>query len=343
MAELSTLQLAVPAADIVIERVRPLLPYGSTVLDPAHISFGYPWLEPDAARGVVDEVQEALADCSPVTVDLHGPRRFPPDHRGRTVLWLEPRPAEPIREISRVITRVSGRPRDFRPHCSIVRLGEGVDPTPFEQVIDDALPLHATLDTIELHIRQLGQWRPERSITLTAAPQPAVPKLFILVGGPPAAGKSTLARQLAEALGLPLITKDTIKHALFDTLGEPDDLERSRELGRAGVLAMLAVAADNTGAVLDSTWYPYAIDAVRNLSSAVVEVRCACPPDILRERYRGRMPSRRRGDLQALRSPDELEADVHSEALGVGPLVTVDTSGPVDIAALTHRILAAAS
>ncbi|HEX8858768.1 MAG TPA: AAA family ATPase [Actinomycetes bacterium] len=45
---------------------------------------------------------------------------------------------------------------------------------------------------------------------------------LVLVTGPPASGKTTLARPLAFSLGLPLLGKDTIKEALFDTLGNGD-------------------------------------------------------------------------------------------------------------------------
>lgn len=41
----------------------------------------------------------------------------------------------------------------------------------------------------------------------------------VIVAGLPGSGKSTLASRLAEALKLPLICKDTIKEALFDTVG----------------------------------------------------------------------------------------------------------------------------
>ena len=41
----------------------------------------------------------------------------------------------------------------------------------------------------------------------------------ILVTGIPASGKSTMARFLAEAFGLPVISKDRIKECLYDTMG----------------------------------------------------------------------------------------------------------------------------
>ena len=43
--------------------------------------------------------------------------------------------------------------------------------------------------------------------------------ILILVTGPPAAGKTTIARRLSEFLSLPLIAKDDIKERLFNGLG----------------------------------------------------------------------------------------------------------------------------
>ena len=76
--------------------------------------------------------------------------------------------------------------------------------------------------------------------------------LFVVVSGPPAGGKSTLAPVLARDLGLPLVAKDTIKDALMSVLPVPD-VETSRQIGRGAVVAMLAVAAGSPiGAVIDS-------------------------------------------------------------------------------------------
>jgi Ni2+-binding GTPase involved in maturation of urease and hydrogenase len=43
---------------------------------------------------------------------------------------------------------------------------------------------------------------------------PLPPGTFVVVSGPPASGKTTLARAVAPALGLPLIAKDAIKGEL---------------------------------------------------------------------------------------------------------------------------------
>jgi hypothetical protein len=78
---------------------------------------------------------------------------------------------------------------------------------------------------------------------------------YVVVSGPPASGKTTLARELAGRLRLPLVAKDTIKDALMSQLGAPD-IETSRRLGRAAVAVMLAVARESpVGAVVESNFY----------------------------------------------------------------------------------------
>lgn len=57
---------------------------------------------------------------------------------------------------------------------------------------------------------------------------------LILVSGPPAAGKTTLARRLAAEFSLPLINKDGIKELLFDKVGT-SDYAWSQSLGRTSI------------------------------------------------------------------------------------------------------------
>jgi predicted kinase len=163
--------------------------------------------------------------------------------------------------------------------------------------------------------------------------------VFVLVGGWPGAGKSTLARALAGELGLARLAKDEIKEALMDRLGAPTSVERSRELWEAAVHAVLRAAAGCPGAVVDSTWYPYALPLVRALPGPCVEIRCRVPVAVARERYRAR--SRDSRHLDSLREEAELwGAEV--APLGVGPLIEVDTSGPVDVVELAGQVVASA-
>ncbi|MEO5851370.1 MAG: AAA family ATPase [Nocardioides sp.] len=160
--------------------------------------------------------------------------------------------------------------------------------------------------------------------------------VFVLVGGWPGSGKTTLSRSVALALGLACLGKDEAKEALMDALGAPEDLPASRDLGVAAVHAVLRLARSCPGAVVDSTWYPYARPLALALPGACVEVRCVLPRDLARSRYASRARDPRHLDAQ--RSPHELWA-VPVAPLGVGPLVEVDTSGPVDVPTLARSIL----
>jgi predicted kinase len=160
---------------------------------------------------------------------------------------------------------------------------------------------------------------------------------FVLVAGWPGSGKSTLAAALAAELGLPLLAKDEIKEALMEGLGRPDTVTASRHLGRAAVLVMLRAARTCPGAVLDSTWLDYALPLVRTLPGPLIEVHCTVPLDLARARYRARTGHRHAGHLDDARSDQELWGEP-SRPLGLGPVVVVDTSGPVGIAELAATV-----
>jgi predicted kinase len=163
--------------------------------------------------------------------------------------------------------------------------------------------------------------------------------LFVLVGGWPAAGKSTLARALAEELAIPCLSKDAVKESLMDALGAPTTVEESRRLGEAAVRALLGLAREcRDGAVIDSTWFAYTRPLVLGLPGSVVEVRCRTDLETVRQRHRGRVRDPRH--LDDARTEDELWA-TEVPPLGVGPLVEVDTTDPVDVRALADRVRAA--
>jgi predicted kinase len=168
--------------------------------------------------------------------------------------------------------------------------------------------------------------------------------LFVVVSGPPASGKSTLAPVLACELDLPLIAKDTIKDALMSVLPVPD-IETSRQIGRAAVHAMLAVAAASApGAVIESNFERSgAREDLRRLPGRLIEVFCRCDTTIARERYQSRAGSRHAGHFDAVRTGAELWNDEVSEPVAGGwPLLEVDTNGPVDFAPVVAFIKASA-
>jgi predicted kinase len=161
----------------------------------------------------------------------------------------------------------------------------------------------------------------------------------VLVTGPPASGKTTLARPLAQHLGLPLLGKDTIKEALFDTLGT-GDRAWSRRLGAAGYAVLLALAREVPAAVLDANFYPDHGPGLLQACQRPIEVFCRCPAAEIERRFTQRAPTRHPGHVDHVLD-DQLKAALDGGVglLGLGgPVLEVDTSGPVDVTAVARWV-----
>jgi predicted kinase len=170
----------------------------------------------------------------------------------------------------------------------------------------------------------------------------------VIVSGPPASGKTTVAVPLAGALGLPLVAKDTIKEALMDALGA-GDLARSKDLGRATFAVLYAMARSHlrtgVGLVLEANFaYGVSEPELRPLlpGSRAALVHCWAPRDLLVERYRARAPHRHPGHHDLVRldgGPWWLEPPAtEPPQLGL-PCLRVDTSAAWDQAAITSWVL----
>ena len=169
----------------------------------------------------------------------------------------------------------------------------------------------------------------------------SLPPVFVVVNGPPGSGKSSLAEQLAPALGLPLISKDVIKEALMG-VWKVEDVETSRRLGRAAMAVMFSIAEDASGgAVLEANFRrSLAHDELTRLPGAVMEVFCRCPREVCVARYRERAGMRPAGHLESERSDAELwDPETVNPVAGGWPVVEVETSGPVDLDGLLATLL----
>jgi len=167
----------------------------------------------------------------------------------------------------------------------------------------------------------------------------------VLVNGLPGAGKTTVAAPLAARLGAPLLAKDALKEALADVVGP-------EARGLVGAAAMEAVwrlaSAPLPRVVVESWWFrPRDLDhALRGLATAgadaVVEVWCDVPADVARGRFDARAPSRHpvHADGRDL-AADWARWAQQGAPLALGPVLRVDTRGPVDVAALAQRVVAA--
>jgi hypothetical protein len=118
---------------------------------------------------------------------------------------------------------------------------------------------------------------------------------YNIVSGLPASGKSTVARQLATSLSLPLIDKDELLELIFERRG----------VGDAGWRKQLSSAADqefqdraqrSNGAILVSWWrHPLSLSEsgtptgwLAALGGVQVELYCRCDPAIAAQRFAAR-------------------------------------------------------
>ncbi|HRU06830.1 MAG TPA: ATP-binding protein [Candidatus Brocadiia bacterium] len=163
--------------------------------------------------------------------------------------------------------------------------------------------------------------------------------VWMVVGGAPCTGKTTLARRLAGELRAPLISKDGVKVPLFDALGAKDR-EWSRRLDGAAYAVLFATLEEELragrSAIVEANFKP-AQHRARIMEMAArwrcrtVELFCRTETETLLRRFDARAASGQRhpGHCdEALRR--ELRAMVEDGRyapldLG-GPLLEVDTT-----------------
>ena len=160
------------------------------------------------------------------------------------------------------------------------------------------------------------------------------------ISGSPGAGKSSLAFPLAAELGYSLVAKDLIKEALHDALyvrGEDtNDLSWSWRLGAASFAVLWTLAAGPGDMVIEANFHPHSDEALgrlRGLGDRVVEVHCACPAEVAHARYHARARHEVHRAAMPLSAWDKYDGPV-----GVGSLITVDTTRPVDVVAVAAEV-----
>jgi predicted kinase len=159
---------------------------------------------------------------------------------------------------------------------------------------------------------------------------------LVIVTGPPASGKTTLAARLSEDCRVPLITKDGIKEAMLDEAGSVDR-DSSQRLGRAAWavlwhLAEVELAAGRSALLEGNFSSEHATGQLTRLAGkyhfATLQIHCAAPIDVLHTRYGERIDARHPGHADAERVADIrplLDPELYLLPVS-GDLIRVETS-----------------
>jgi predicted kinase len=165
-----------------------------------------------------------------------------------------------------------------------------------------------------------------------------VDRQLVYVSGSPGSGKTSLAFPLAQELGYALLTKDLIKERLHDVLGPPEpDRAWSRKLGAAAMELMWALAARSPQVVIEANFRPYSDfeqAKLTGLGGHAIEVHCACPAEIAVARYNARA----RHPIHIIEKMTIEAMSEYDRPVGIGTLVTVDTTAPVDVPAVAAQV-----
>jgi predicted kinase len=171
--------------------------------------------------------------------------------------------------------------------------------------------------------------------------------LLVVVTGPPASGKSSIARELAEELRIPFLSKDELKERLYEEIGSGEELEDAIERSATAILysvarSNLAVGVD----VLVESNFDRESDTapLRELGARIVQVHCGGDTNALVRHFAERSASGDRhpghddepADAAELRR--KIESGLWDPLELPGELIRVDASrGHVDVGSIASR------
>jgi hypothetical protein len=170
---------------------------------------------------------------------------------------------------------------------------------------------------------------------------------FIVVTGLPGSGKTTLGRAVAAELDRPLLDKDDFLEELM--AGTPDPLAHRQTLSRQADLLFIEAAERHPEAILVSFWRRPELSLTSGTpttwltaSADPVELWCRCPAPVAVGRFvaRRRHPGHGDDERSGADLIEQFEALECLGPLGIGPQITVDTTGDVDVTKVALQLRA---
>jgi predicted kinase len=160
-----------------------------------------------------------------------------------------------------------------------------------------------------------------------------MPSRAILVNGISATGKTAIGRQIADALALPLFTKDSIKERLFDTLGYSDRAWAHKLSGVTHTVLNYVLEEELRAGrdfVLESNFNPeHDVPKFqrwqREYGLRIVQILCYAEGEVVFERFRRRVESGERHPGHA----DHHNVEAFRGYLMMGKGQPLDVEGPL--------------
>ena len=134
---------------------------GAALLEPAHVSLGYPWLPSAQALAALDDVRAAAARVPAFTALLVGPHAFAADSRGRVLVHVRLADERPVRALAALLEV------DLRQvHLSVARVLPGGDVAQVQALVAPLLPLSVRVDRLDVTVQRGGRWAPALRVPL---------------------------------------------------------------------------------------------------------------------------------------------------------------------------------
>lgn len=165
---------------------------------------------------------------------------------------------------------------------------------------------------------------------------------MVLINGISGAGKTSLARDLAPMLGLPLFSQDDFKETFFDF--GPDGIP-AKALGMLAIEALWTAATAVPASIIESNWHrerdrEFAIAGLQRANlEVVVEIYCRVDVDVAlaRAASRARHPVHSGDQFTMAHWRRLAEGAIPIE---LSPVLELDTSQQIDLPKLVQAVRA---